>query len=84
MTTRRRDLEEVLDTFWVVAAALTADTFHFLHLSRLARRLDVLEVHFRVLAEVDDGAEEVEQACMSRINTSNINKPCDATMHKIN
>jgi len=57
------DLEEVLDTFWTVAAAFTTDPFHFLHLSRLARRLDVLEVHFGVLAEVDDGTKEVEQTC---------------------
>ena len=57
------NLEEVLDALGVVAAALTTDAFHLLDLSRLAGRLDVLEVYVWVLAEVDDGAEEVEQTC---------------------
>ena len=47
-------LEEVLDTFWVIAAAFTTDTLHLLHLSCLTRRLDVLEVHLGILAEVDN------------------------------
>ena len=56
-------LEEVLDTLWVVAVALAADALHLLDLARLARRLDVLEVHVLLLAEVHDRAQEVEQAC---------------------
>ena len=48
------NLEEVLDTLRVIAAALTTDPLHLLHLSGLARRLDVLEVHLGVLAEVHD------------------------------
>jgi len=47
-------LEKVLDAFWIVAATFTTDAFHFLHLSRLARRLDVLEVHLGILTEVHD------------------------------
>jgi len=45
-------LEEVLDSFWVVAAALATDPLDFLHLTRLARRLDVLEVNLGILTEV--------------------------------
>ena len=56
-------LEEVLDALRVVAVALATDPLHLLDLARLARRLDVLEVHVGVLAVVDDRAEEVEQAC---------------------
>jgi len=56
-----RNLEEVLDTFRVVAAALTTDSLNLLHLTGLARRLYVLEVHFLVLAEVHDRTQEVEQ-----------------------
>ena len=57
------NLEEVLDALGVVAAALATDAFHLLDLTCLAGCLDVLEVHVWVLAEVDDGAEEVEQTC---------------------
>ena len=63
-------LEEVLDALGIVAVALTADPLHLLDLARLARRLDVLEVHLGVLAEVHDGAEEVEQACGEEKNTN--------------
>ena len=54
-------LKKVLDALRVVAAAFAADAFHFLHLTRLARRLNVLEVHLRILAEVHDRTQEVEQ-----------------------
>ena len=57
------NLEEVLDTLGVVAVALAADALHLLDLARLAGRLDVLEVDLGVLAEVHDGAQEIEQAC---------------------
>ena len=56
-------LEEVLDALWVVAVALAADALHLFDLARLAGRLDVLEVDLGVLAEVHDGAQEIEQAC---------------------
>lgn len=56
-------LEKVLDALRVVAAALTADALHLLHLPGLARRLDVLEVDLGVLAEVHDGTQEVEETC---------------------
>lgn len=59
---RQRHLEEVLHPLGVVAVALPADSLHFLDLTRFARRLDVLEVNIGLLAEIDDGAEEVEQA----------------------
>ena len=64
------NLEEVFDALWIVAAALTTDALDLLDLSRLTRRLDVLEVDVRVLAEVDDGAEEVEQPCQNNRLTS--------------
>jgi len=55
-------LQKVLDALGVVAVGLAADALHLLNLARLARRLNVLEVNLRILAEVDDGAQEVEQA----------------------
>lgn len=58
----QRYLEEVLNPLGVVAVALPADPLHFLDLTRFARGLDVLEVNVGLLAEIDDGAEEVEQA----------------------
>lgn len=54
-------LEEVLDSFGVVAVALSADPLHLFDLSRLAGSLDVLEVDLWVLAEINDGTQEVEQ-----------------------
>lgn len=55
------NLEEVLDTLGVVAVALTTDALHFLDLSSLAGSLNVLEMHILLLAEVHNGAQEVEQ-----------------------
>ena len=55
------DLEEVFDAFGVEAVALTTDSLHFLDLAGLARSLDVLEVHVRILTEVDDASQEVEE-----------------------
>lgn len=62
LTFRQPHLEEVLHPLWVVAVALPADSLHFLDLTRFTRRLDVLEVNVGLLAEIDDGAQEVEQA----------------------
>lgn len=53
-------LQEVLDTFWVVAVALTANSLHFLDLSRFTSGLDVLEVYVRILTEVNNRSQEVE------------------------
>lgn len=53
-------LEEVLDTLGVVAVALSTDPLHLFDLARLASGLDVFEVDFRVLTEVDNRAQEVE------------------------
>ena len=52
-------LEEVLDFLWVVVVALSADALNLSDLVRASGRLDVLEVDFGVLAEVDDGTEVV-------------------------
>ena len=57
------DLEEVLDALRVVAVALATDALHLFDLPGFARRLDVLEVNLRILREVDDRSEEVEQTC---------------------
>ena len=54
-------LEEVLDAFRIVAVALPTDAFHFFDLPCLTRTLDVFEVYLGVLAEVDDGPQEVEE-----------------------
>lgn len=54
-------LEEILDSFGVVAVALSADPLHLFDLSCLTGGLDVLEVDLWVLAEVNDGTQEVEQ-----------------------
>mmetsp|Transcript_98646 Transcript_98646/g.299391 ORF Transcript_98646/g.299391 Transcript_98646/m.299391 type:complete len:702 (-) Transcript_98646:1272-3377(-) len=55
-------LEEVLDGRGVVARALAADALNLLHVAATAGSLDVLEVHVRVAARRQDGAEEVEDA----------------------
>lgn len=39
----------------------TTTKTHLLDLTSLTGSLDVLEVHLLILAEVDDGTEEVEQ-----------------------
>lgn len=54
-------LEEVLDTLRIVAVALSADPFHLFDLARLAGSLDVFEVNFRILTEVYNRAQEIEQ-----------------------
>lgn len=58
----RHYLEEVLDTLGVVAVALPTDPFHLFDLTRLAGSLDVFEVNFRILTEVYNRAQEIEQA----------------------
>jgi len=47
-------LEEVLDTFRVVAVAFSTDPLHLFDLARLARSLNVFEVNLRILTEVYD------------------------------
>lgn len=54
-------LEEVLDTLRVVAVALSTDPLHLFDLACLAGSLDVFEVNFRILTEVYNRAQEVEQ-----------------------
>lgn len=54
-------LEEVLDALRVVAVALPADALHLFDLAGLACGLDVFEVHFRVLTEVHNGPQEIEE-----------------------
>ena len=55
-------LEEVLDALGIKVLVLAADALDLAQLVGLDGRLDVLEDDFLVGAEVDDGAEEVEQA----------------------
>ena len=52
--------EEIFDSLWIVAVAFSADTFNFLDLAGLACCLNVLEVNFGVLREVDNGPQEVK------------------------
>jgi hypothetical protein len=49
-----RLLEEVLDLLGVVEVALAADALHLADLTRASSGLNVLEVYFRVFAEVDN------------------------------
>ena len=63
------DLEEVFDAFGVEAVAFATDALHFLDLASLARSLDVLEVHVRVLTEVDDASQEVEETLTNENKT---------------
>lgn len=62
-------LEKVLDTFRVVAVALSANPLDLLDLACLASSLDVLEVNFRILAKVHNGAQEVKQTCKTQIDS---------------
>ena len=54
--------EEHLGALRVVAVALARHALHLLDLPRARRRLDVLEVHLRVLALRDVGAQVEEEA----------------------
>jgi hypothetical protein len=54
------NLQKVFHAFSIVAIALSTNAFHFLDLTGLASRLNVLEMHIWVLAEVDNGAEKVK------------------------
>ena len=47
-------LEEILDLLGVVVVALTADTLNLGELVHSSGSLNVLEVHFGVLAEIDN------------------------------
>ena len=72
-------LEEVLDALGVVAVALATDPLHLLDLARLSGRLDVLEVDLWVLAEVHDGAQEVEQPWSTHTHTHTHTETCGQT-----
>jgi hypothetical protein len=54
-------LQEVLDTLGIEKLVLTADTLNLTELASLDGSLDVLEDDLGVLAEVDNGAKEVEE-----------------------
>ena len=56
-------LKEVLDLLRVVIVALSTDTFYFSYLTSAACCLNVLEVYFGILAEIDNGAEIVVETC---------------------
>lgn len=53
-------LQEVLDTLWVIAVALTTNSLHFLDLSRFTGSLDVLKMYIWILTEVNNRSKEVE------------------------
>jgi len=55
-------LEEVLDLLGVIVIALPANTLDFANLSGTRSSLNVLEVYFLILAEVDNRAKIVIQA----------------------
>ena len=55
-------LEEVFDSFRIIAVALPTNSLHFLDLTGFASSLDVLEMDLTVLAEVHNRAQEVEEA----------------------
>ena len=57
-----RLLEEVLDLLGIVVVRLATDTLDFADLASTCRCLDVLEVHFRVLTEVNNGAKVIVQS----------------------
>lgn len=46
---------------WVVAVTLSTDSLHLFDLTCLTGSLNVFEVNFRVLAEVHNRAQKVEQ-----------------------
>lgn len=52
-------LQKVLDFLGIIVVALAADTLRLAYIAGAARRLDVLEVHERILADVDNRAEVV-------------------------
>lgn len=56
------NLQEILDSIWVIAVAFTANSLHFLHLACLASSLNVFEVNVGLLAEIHDGAQEIKQS----------------------
>lgn len=65
-------LEEVLDLLRVVEVALATDTLDLADLASASGSLDIFEVDLLILAEVDNGAEVVVQACIvSAYNTFN-------------
>lgn len=59
-------LEKVFNPFWIVAAALSAYSLHFLNLACLTGGLNVLEVNFRILAEIHNWAQEVKQSLKTK------------------
>jgi hypothetical protein len=54
-------LEEILDFVGIVIVALAANALHLADLAGTSGSLDVFEMHFRVLAEVDDRSKVVVQ-----------------------
>lgn len=56
------NLEEIFDSFSVVTIGLTANTLDFFDLTSFAGGLNVLKVDFRILAEVDNRSQKVEQS----------------------
>lgn len=53
-------LEEIFYSLSIVTVGFATNTFHFLDLTRLTRSLNILEVHFWVLTEVDNRTQKVK------------------------
>lgn len=62
-------LQEILDLLWIVVVALSTDTFNFTNLAGPSGSLDVLEVDFRIFAEVHNRSEVVVKT-FKRISAS--------------
>lgn len=53
-------LEEIFNPVWVIAVALSADSFHFFDLTSFTSSLDVFKVNVGLLAEIHNRPEEVK------------------------
>mmetsp|Transcript_6019 Transcript_6019/g.8839 ORF Transcript_6019/g.8839 Transcript_6019/m.8839 type:complete len:610 (+) Transcript_6019:2100-3929(+) len=67
-------LQVVLHLLWIVNGTITAYTFRLLELTKHARGLNVLEVHNRILTEINNCAEEVVQALGSLVRLKDLDQ----------
>ena len=58
-----RLFKEVLDFLRVIQVTLSTNAFDFPNLTSASGGLDILEMDFRILAEVDDRLEVIVKAC---------------------
>jgi len=57
--------EEVLDFLRVIEVTLSANTLDFPNLTSASGGLDILEMNFRILAEVHNRPEVIVEACLA-------------------